>query len=355
MLIGELARRSGVSVRMLRHYDSLGLVSPSGRTPGGYREYAATDLRRLMHVESLRSLGLPLAAVKRALDDDGFSPLGLLDELRDSARRRIAADTDLLGRLDELRSAEPAGWEDAVRVVNLLNAVRSGSGARRQQAVLAHDGGIAAVPGSALAEVLLAEEDANVAGALRWALAQNPAGGVDVLAAGLTAADAGTRRRAVAALAELGGAEAQAALRGALDDGDTEVCERVAVALGSAGDAAAVPTLVRMVIDGRRDVEAAETLARLVHAGPVTADEVVAALCGAAGHGCGADTLAVTDEGSGSGDAPTAVLLRVAQAMAEVGGHASRQALGALALHQDRVVATTAEVILRQIAGGDAT
>ena len=62
MLIGEVARRSGVSARMLRHYDSLGLVRPTGRTGGGYREYSGADIRRIFHIESLRSLGLSLRA-----------------------------------------------------------------------------------------------------------------------------------------------------------------------------------------------------------------------------------------------------------------------------------------------------
>ncbi|WP_182359705.1 HEAT repeat domain-containing protein [Tomitella gaofuii] len=337
MLIGELARRSGVSVRMLRHYDSLGLVSPSGRTAAGYREYASADLRRLVHVESLRSLGMPLAAVKRALDDDGFSPAGLLDELRESTRRRIAADTELLDRLDELRSAEPTGWQDAVRIVMLLTAVRSGSGARRQQAVLAHGDGVAAVPGAALAEALLAEEDANVAGALRWALAKSPAGAIDVLETGSVASDPAVRRRAVSALAELGGPDAIAVLQGVLDDGDADVRERAAVAVGAAGGAVAAPALVRMVIDGRRDVEASETLAGLVRAGTVTADEVVAALTSAAEAG-----------GEAGGPGPVDELVRVAQAMAELGGRASRRALERLTHHPDRFVSQTAEVNLRR-------
>lgn len=66
MLIGEVAQRSGVSTRMLRHYDSLGLVRPTGRTTGGYREYSDADLERLVQVESLRSLGLSLRDVARA-------------------------------------------------------------------------------------------------------------------------------------------------------------------------------------------------------------------------------------------------------------------------------------------------
>jgi len=58
VLIGEVAARTGVSARMLRHYDRVGLVSPSGRTASGYRHYEQEDLTRLLHVEGLRALGL---------------------------------------------------------------------------------------------------------------------------------------------------------------------------------------------------------------------------------------------------------------------------------------------------------
>ena len=69
MRIGEVAERSGVSARMLRHYDALGLVRPSQRSSTGYREYAPEDIRRIFHVESLRSLGLSLKEIGRALDE----------------------------------------------------------------------------------------------------------------------------------------------------------------------------------------------------------------------------------------------------------------------------------------------
>ncbi|MFT3662366.1 MAG: MerR family transcriptional regulator [Gordonia sp. (in: high G+C Gram-positive bacteria)] len=69
MRIGEVARRSGVSARMLRHYDELGVVVPSGRSATGYREYAPADLRRLFEVESLRSLGMSLREIAAAVDD----------------------------------------------------------------------------------------------------------------------------------------------------------------------------------------------------------------------------------------------------------------------------------------------
>ncbi|MEU8664634.1 MerR family transcriptional regulator, partial [Actinoplanes philippinensis] len=125
MLIGEVARRSGVSARMLRHYESRGLVQPTGRSHAGYREYTGEDIRRIFHVESLRSLGLSLRDVKRALDDPGFTPSKLVDDLIQRTRERIARETELLTRLRLIGDAEPSGWPDVLQVVALLHALGS--------------------------------------------------------------------------------------------------------------------------------------------------------------------------------------------------------------------------------------
>lgn len=66
--VGELARRAGVTVRALHHYDSIGLLRPSGRSEGGYRLYSREDVARLHGIQTLRQLGVPLAEVARLLD-----------------------------------------------------------------------------------------------------------------------------------------------------------------------------------------------------------------------------------------------------------------------------------------------
>ncbi|MFT3970154.1 MAG: MerR family transcriptional regulator [Micropruina sp.] len=71
--IGELAERSGLSVRTLHHYDQIGLVPPSHRTQSGHRRYTAEDVARLHAVLALRDLGLPLAEVKDVIDTDAAS------------------------------------------------------------------------------------------------------------------------------------------------------------------------------------------------------------------------------------------------------------------------------------------
>ena len=50
MNVGEVAALAGVTVRTLHHYDRIGLLSPSGRTSSGYRQYGPSDLDRLHQV-----------------------------------------------------------------------------------------------------------------------------------------------------------------------------------------------------------------------------------------------------------------------------------------------------------------
>src|SRR4051794_5151756 len=73
--VGELAKRTGLTVRTLHHYDEIGLLKPSLHSEGGYRLYTAKDIARLQQVLSLRHLGFSLEEVRGCLDQPGFSPL----------------------------------------------------------------------------------------------------------------------------------------------------------------------------------------------------------------------------------------------------------------------------------------
>ena len=66
--VGELAKRSGLTVRALHHYDSIGLLRPSGRSDSGYRLYSRDDVARLHGIQTLRRTGLSLADVAQLLD-----------------------------------------------------------------------------------------------------------------------------------------------------------------------------------------------------------------------------------------------------------------------------------------------
>ncbi|MGW7296489.1 HEAT repeat domain-containing protein [Streptomyces sp. NPDC054829] len=326
MLIGEVARRSGVSARMLRHYEALGLVRPTGRTTGGYREYSDADIRRIFHIESLRSLGLSLRDVGRALDDPGFKPSELVADLIRQTRQRIARESELLSRLRRIDASEPTGWEDVLQTVHLLHALTSENAQRRQRAALSSVEETP-VPVEALVDAVLKEAETNVAGALRWALAQSGDRAAALLARGLDSADPDVRMRAVRAVAALPGAAATAVLHDALSGSDPAVRRHAALVLGARGSAEAVPTLVGMVVDEVNDVDAADALGTLA-GDPALAETIAAGLVARLGDG-------------------GAARRRLAQALADIPGATASRALAELAQDEDRGVAVTAAYVLR--------
>jgi len=93
MHIGEVAEQTGLSLRTLRHYEDLGLVTPSGRTEGGFRLYSPEDRDRLLVIRRMKPLGYSLeemAEVLAAFDatTTGANPSALDGFLDDATKRR---------------------------------------------------------------------------------------------------------------------------------------------------------------------------------------------------------------------------------------------------------------------------
>src|SRR5262245_60238803 len=100
--VGELARRTGLTVRTLHHYDEIGLLKPSLHTEAGYRLYTRGDVARLQQVLSLRQLGFSLEEVRDCLDRPDFSPLEVIRLHVARLREQIELQRKLCERLEAL-------------------------------------------------------------------------------------------------------------------------------------------------------------------------------------------------------------------------------------------------------------
>lgn len=325
MQIGEVARRSGVSARMLRHYDALGLVRPSDRTPVGYREYSEADIRRIFHVEGLRSLGMSLKDIARALEDPSFDPAVLVKDLIERSEERIERESELLRRLRDVAATGPADWESVLTTIAVMNDLNATSPGTRQRAAMAAGADLASP--DVVAAALLRERNRNVAGALRWALARSGTELPEPVAAALADADPAIRRQAAETAIALG-AEAMV-LEPLLADPDSDLAAMVAIELGRRGSKAALTPLLELVRENsRRDVAAAEALGVLA-TDPQLADDIVGRVMNAL------DTSRDYAERQ-----------RLVQALAELPGQSADTALRTLCGDADFRIAETAKFIV---------
>lgn len=99
MQIGEVATRTDLSLRSLRHWEEVGLLKPSGRSEGGFRLYTEEDVEKILVIRRMKPLGFSLEQMKSAMAD--IETLRASDPDPDAAEPAEAAEAR--ERLVELR------------------------------------------------------------------------------------------------------------------------------------------------------------------------------------------------------------------------------------------------------------
>lgn len=123
MKVGELAKRTGLTVRTLHHYDEIGLLRPGGRTASGHRLYGDAEVRRLQQIASLRHLGLPLDEIRDCLDRPEYALERVLDMQIDRIDEQIGRQArlrQLVAALRErVRSAESVSVDELTHTIEV--------------------------------------------------------------------------------------------------------------------------------------------------------------------------------------------------------------------------------------------
>jgi len=123
--VGELARRTGISVRTLHHYDEVGLLKPALGGNGEQRLYGARELERLLRILTLQRLGLSLDEIRSSLDDPSFAPLRVIEMHLARVTDELALGRRLRDRLEaiavSLRSAEEPSADAFLQTLETMN------------------------------------------------------------------------------------------------------------------------------------------------------------------------------------------------------------------------------------------
>jgi DNA-binding transcriptional MerR regulator len=121
--VGALAKRTGLTVRTLHHYDEIGLLSPSNRTASGHRLYGQVELRRLQQIASLKQLGLPLDEIRDCLTRPDYSLEHVLSLQIDRIGEQIQEQEELRSVIeslrDRIRRGEAATVEELTRSIHV--------------------------------------------------------------------------------------------------------------------------------------------------------------------------------------------------------------------------------------------
>lgn len=105
MQIGEVAARTALSLRSLRHWEEVGLLRPSGRTEGGFRLYTEADVEKILVIRRMKPLGFTLEQMSAAMRDiETLRDPSLVGEHAEARARLDSLLGDAAGRREKLET-----------------------------------------------------------------------------------------------------------------------------------------------------------------------------------------------------------------------------------------------------------
>lgn len=123
--VNELAKRTGISIRALHHYDHIGLLRPSRRSEKGFRLYSQDDVIRLHRIQTLKQLGCSLSDIMAILSNNKTSSLEIITRQIDSLDKKIQHAKALRNRLSHLKEKLVQGNDpdqtDWLAILEMMN------------------------------------------------------------------------------------------------------------------------------------------------------------------------------------------------------------------------------------------
>ena len=133
MKIGEFAKRSGVTVKTLLHYDKIGLLKPSQKTDSGYRIYCEDDFLKLQQITTLKFIGLSLNEISHILHESGENlenMISIQKKALEEKKKHIDAVIDVFNKAKN--TAKKNGFLDANNLIDIIKITNMESRVREQ-------------------------------------------------------------------------------------------------------------------------------------------------------------------------------------------------------------------------------
>ena len=133
MKIGEFAKRSGVTVKTLLHYDKIGLLKPSEKTEAGYRIYCEDDFLKLQQITTLKFIGLPLNEISHILYESGENlenMISIQKKALEEKKKHIDAVIDVFNKAKN--TAKKNGFLDANNLIDIIKITNIESRVKEQ-------------------------------------------------------------------------------------------------------------------------------------------------------------------------------------------------------------------------------